>query len=297
VALSGDDLEMLAASTDGMATLLRRLLALVPGPRIERPPTHGYHAIPLGSAQAAVAHRDVFLALAPLDPSFLLFLAERRTARQRALVLVPSAWRLQLALLDRHGPSDHVEIVCLDHLLAVKDDDIVLATSPDASAPSAPVLVSHQSIQPFCRLLDPSGLRDIDVTEYQSILASVQYSLVLDVAVMALRGGYAAYVPGARGPIEKRLTRNGALILGELMFTGQPTAADRLRWTGLSHPIKVFERSRSIIEADTKARHPRAWRLFHAHKPPGSSVVELAFRPPEGFRYALLLSPQASTHK
>jgi hypothetical protein len=291
VLLTEHDLERLTTSTEAISALLRHLFGTIPGARLDGSGVLGYKGIPLGTLGPPGRQRDVFLALEPLDSAFLAFVGDRRNARQHSLVLVPSAWRLPMGLLDRHGPADHVEILCLDQVLTIAGDEVVLAMPPDLMSSTAGV-----DTQPFCRLLDPAGLRPIVAAEYQAILAGGQYGLLLDLTVMTGKG-YAAYLRGVEGPIRKRLTRNGGLILGELILTGRPVAEEQLKWTSIDYPLKVFERNRAIIEGREGKPSSRSWRLFHSQRAAGSKSVELVFSPPDGFRYAVLLSLQTPEDK
>jgi hypothetical protein len=284
VCIDASALEMVTVSIPGLLALLRRVFSIELG-ALQAPSLFpGIHHI--GTCRSSRQPTEVYLACHPHDVMFPAFLLNRRSANVPSLVLASTGTRLSADLAQQYSiVGDRVELRFLDQLLVLRDNKIVLAT--ETSSMNADLVAAPFS----CGLYDHSGSRLIDQKQRLAIVSGEDArDLVVDLTTPVARG-YAVYLRTKQGRVRKRLARDRTAVIAELIVAGRALEAREFKSVSKSMSVdgvvRLIQNARKDLEDDVKSGRYE-WQAFHTHAGTGDEPTKYEFRPPPGYRFAVL---------
>lgn len=275
--IDASELQLYDVSFSRFVEVVCRALGVSPASTPELAVTRGIHR--LGTARRRGVVTEVFLAIAPDDEVFPLFVAAR-TSRPTWFVATTLQW-VPDTFLTTFAPNAAIEISALDSLLEVRHGRIVATMSV------APAVV--ETAQPFATLIDTTGTRVLSRAEYEELVetASERFDLFVDVATehkvgkrRFCKGGFRKKAGGRFHEVE--IPTLGARAVSELM---------ELARDAYVHPEKLP----SLKGTDATQNLRRGWALID---PTGAlrSCSNLAYRfqPRHNTRWAIVKRVEAA---
>ena len=139
----------------------------------------------------------------------------------------------------------------------------------------------------FCTLVDGDGALAISESQYHEIIARRRdYDLLIDLVEPLGRGRWMVVKRDEGGEaVELALEYKGVAALARLVERRVPLRPAEMESLDVEQPCRLIERARA--GADVRVGRYQ-WRSFHTLTELGERDKRYVFRPPAGFRYAVL---------
>ncbi len=293
VRLTDADIEQHSTSVPDFVRVLRSELSLSGDYSLNDTVFPNTHRI--GQQRVGSSSRDVLLSTNPSYGGFDVFLRSLKQNPQGSLVLAPLRTRWIPAGLEAlFAPDDRVQLAYLEDMLEVRDSRlrrVGLASGCSMAAEQQPRYTPAPKT-PVCVLHDERGERSLGQAEYEAVLEQFSsFDLIIDMTQVGQFGSYRAgrrTQDGAFEPVS--LSRNHARALAELITRAKPLRGAELRTLDVSRPNKIIEQARRKLDI---RRDRYEWTALHTLRGDTPSEKQFIFRPPVGFRYAVIQLPDS----